>query len=167
MATEIKSDLPLKTIKTNEQLIAYFDNTNKKTLEFSASEFDAVIGFFLKRGFETTSARTITQVLMTESKKSDIKIFELLDKLSGYNKTQLTSIVINVLNSSRDKTTQLGFKKKPKTMKLEERNIGDTITNHDRYSALDFSSISNTKNVQIGIVQGQKILLTQDDGEVS
>jgi hypothetical protein len=160
--TNIKSDLPTKELKTNEQMIAYFDSRFKTPLEFAANDFDAVIGFFLKRGFEKTSAQTIAQVLLTQAKQEDVKIFKLLDKLAGYNKTQLTSIILNVINTSRDKTSQLGFRNAASVSKLEERNIGDMITKSDRFSSLNFTSIVNTTNKRIGIVNNQKILLTND-----
>ena len=160
--SEIKSDLPTRELKTNEQMVAYFDSRFKKPLEFAANDFDAVIGFFLKRGFEKTSAQTISQVLLSQAKREDVKIFELLDKLAGYNKTQLTSIILNVINTSRDKTSQLGFRSKSNVTKLEERNIGDMITKDDRFSSLSFTSLVNTTNKQVGVVNNQKVLLTND-----
>ena len=67
-----------------------------------------------------------------------------------------------MINTSRDKTSQLGFRNAASVSKLEERNIGDMITKSDRFSSLNFTSIVNTTNKRIGIVNNQKILLTND-----
>lgn len=163
--TEFTSDLPKKHIQSNDQLVAYFDNTSKQSVEFAVNDFDSTVGFFLKRGFEEIAAKTVAQVLLTRAKDEQVKIFELLDRLGGLNKTQLTALIINIINDSRDKTSQLGFKTKPKVTKLEERNIGDTVTRQDRYSALDFQSVTNTKNIQIGLVHNSKVLLTTTEDE--
>jgi len=167
MEAVARTDLPQSSLSDDQKIIAFFDNKFKQRLEFASNDFDAVIGFFEKRGFDKSSATTIGQVLLAQAKIENIKIFKLLDSLKGYTKLELNNIVLKILNTNRDKISQLGFRQKPKTMKNEERNIGDTITNPDKLSALNFNAVSNTSNQRIGIVQGQKILLTQNDGEVS
>ena len=51
--------------------------------------------------------------------------------------------------------------------KNEERNIGDTITNPEKLSALNFNTEFNNANQKMGVVQGQKVLLIRNDGEIS
>jgi len=167
METVAKTDLPPNSLPTEQKIIAFFDNKFKQRLEFASNDFDAVIGFFEKRGFDKSSATAIGQVLLAQAKMENVKIFKLLDSLKGYTKIELNNIVLKILNSNRDKVSQLGFRQQPKTMKNEERNIGDTITNPEKLSALNFNTEFNNANQKMGVVQGQKVLLIRNDGEIS
>jgi hypothetical protein len=50
-------------------------------------------------------------------------VFELIDTLKGINSTQMSDIIANVLNYSREKTSTLGFKVTSNYEKIEKRNI--------------------------------------------
>ena len=52
------SELPPKEQKTEQRVVEFFDNYYNKTLEFPSNEFDAVIGFFTKRGFKFFLSRS-------------------------------------------------------------------------------------------------------------
>jgi len=101
----------------------FFDQYLTQSVSYPANDVDAVIGFFEKRGFEKTSAIAVATALLTQAKIDNIKVFQLIDTLQGLNKTQLSDIVTNILNYSREKTSTLGFKVSSKYEKLEKRNI--------------------------------------------
>ena len=122
------SNLPTKTITDDRKIVQFFDNYFTKPLEFSASDFDATVGFFTQRNFEISAAKTISQVLLNQAKLEGIKIFQLLDTLKILPNNRLNFIITKILNSSRDRTSQLGYRS-PVTDKLFElRNINDPIT---------------------------------------
>ena len=53
----------------------------------------------------------------------NVSVFALLDKLKGLTEVQLTQVIAQVLNSYREKTSQLGFRIQPKIDTFESRNI--------------------------------------------
>jgi hypothetical protein len=122
------TDLPSKIRKNSEtKVIRYFDQYFNKPVEIAASEYDAVLGFFEKREFDTTAARVITQVLITQARAEGIKVFSLIDTLQGLQKNQLSSVITKIINLSRDKTSQLGYKTKSQNNLRELRNLKDPV----------------------------------------
>jgi len=101
----------------------FFDNYFSKELSFPSNQVDAVVTFFTKRGFDKTSAISVATTLLQQAKVDNVKIFELLDTLTGLNEIQLSSIVTEVLNYNRPKTSTLGFKRTESADKIEKRNI--------------------------------------------
>ena len=152
--TNLKSDLPISDGTQYNQMVAFFDNRFNRKEEFSVNEYDSIVSFFEKRQFESISAKVLAQVLLVEAKREKIPVHQLIDGLSKYTKPQLSSIILTLLNTSRDKTSQLGFLAKSTVSVYEERNIPDMITNEESYNSLSFSSVSNTKNNMIAITQG-------------
>ena len=117
------SDLPVKGKKSEQKVVQFFDNYFYQTQEFPASTLDAVVAFFTSRNFEKTAALSIAQVLLTQAKLSDVSIFELLDTLKSYKKTQLSTLVAKILNNQRDVTSKLGFKLDSFGNTVEKRNV--------------------------------------------
>jgi hypothetical protein len=101
----------------------FFDTYFSKELSFPSNQVDAVVSFFTKRGFDKVSAISVSTTLLQQAKIDDVKIFQLLDTLSGLNEIQLSSIVTEVLNYNRPKTSTLGFKRTESADKIEKRNI--------------------------------------------
>ena len=103
--------------------VSYTHLRAHKTLEFPSNEFDAVIGFFTKRGFDKTSAISVGQSLLKQAKLDNVKTFELLDTLKGLQEVQLSRVVTEVLNFQRNKGSTLGFKVDTEIEYFEKRNI--------------------------------------------
>ena len=101
----------------------FFNQYLTEKISYPANDVDAVRGFFENRGFEKASAIAVSTALLQQAKLDNIKVFELIDTLQGLNKTQLSDIVANVLNYSREKISTLGFKVESKYEKFEKRNI--------------------------------------------
>jgi len=148
------SSLPTKTTSTNRKVVQFFDSYFSKPLEFAASDFDATVGFFTQRNFEESAARTISQVLLNQAKLEGVKIFQLLDTLKVLPNNQLSFIITKILNSSRDKTSQLGYQS-PVTDKLFElRNINDPImTGINEFIVPDEEEIINKNYVNFDYVE--------------
>lgn len=118
------SSLPNEKFTNSDQFVKeFFDRYYTKALEFPANEVDAVIAFFQKRGFEDASANSVATVLLQQAKIDGVKVFKLLDTLSGLEDLQLSSLVTEILNYSRTKTSTLGYRVEQTTNYIEARNI--------------------------------------------
>ena len=78
---------------------------------------------FRSRDFDLESSRSVSIVLLNQARLDGINVFELLDTLKSLSNIQLNQIVAQVLNSSREKTSMLGFRIAPIVNKYESRNI--------------------------------------------
>ena len=112
-----QSPVSSKNVKT------FFDNFFAKPVSFPADQIDAVTGFFGKRGFDTTSASSIAITLLNQARNENVNVFSLLDSLKGLTDVQLSQVITQVLNASREKTSLLGYRVKPVTDTYESRNI--------------------------------------------
>ena len=117
------ADLPQEKKKSEQKTVEFFDTYFDKKLSFPSNEVDAVIGFFTKRGFDKEAAVSVGTVLLQQAKIDSVNVFQLLDTLKGLDSVQLSSIVTEVLNYNRTKTSTLGFKRTQQVEKLEKRNI--------------------------------------------
>lgn len=119
------SNLPTTSYsKTSEKDVRlFFDRYYTKPISFSSNELDSVVGYFESNGFDTSAAKSVASVLLQQAKLDGIKVYKLIDTLRGYDKTQLSVIVAEVLNYNRKRTSVVGFKRGEKTDAIERRNI--------------------------------------------
>lgn len=102
----------------------FFNNFYNIEISFNPSEVDAVIGYFLKRGFEKTAAINTASVLLQQAKIDEVNVQELIDTLRGVTDVQLSLIVAQILNINREKTSVLGFREEtPASELFYKRNI--------------------------------------------
>jgi hypothetical protein len=115
------SDNPKKV--TQELTKKFFDNYYNREITYNASEVDAVIGYFLKRGFDKIAAVNTASVLLQQAEIDQITVFKLIDTLKGVNDVQLSNIVAQILNINRSKVSTLGYRVPEKTQLFEQRQI--------------------------------------------
>ena len=102
----------------------YFNNFYSSQINFNPSELDAVIGYFLKRGFGQVSAINTASVLLQQAVIDELNVQELLDTLKGVTEVQLSLIVAQILNFNREKTSVLGFRDGSAQSQLfDQRNV--------------------------------------------
>ena len=102
----------------------YFNNFYNLEISYNPSEVDAVIGYFLKRGFEKTAAINTASVLLQQAKIDNLNVQKLIDTLKGVTDVQLSLIVAQILNFNRSKTSVLGFRDTSTQQELfEQRNV--------------------------------------------
>lgn len=110
--------------KSTELTPEFFNNFYNLEISYNPSEVDAVIGYFLKRGFGEVSAINTASVLLQQAKIDELNVQQLLDTLKGVTDVQLSLIVAQILNFNRAKTSVLGFKDTDAQQELfEQRNI--------------------------------------------
>jgi|TARA_B110000977_G_scaffold40448_1_gene54370 hypothetical protein len=111
-------------MENNEITPEYFNNFYNLEISYNPSEVDAVIGYFLKRGFEKVSAINTASVLLQQAKIDELNVQELIDTLKGVTDVQLSLIVAQILNFNREKTSVLGFRDEASKSELfSQRNV--------------------------------------------
>lgn len=124
MAIDRISNLPKEaSTDSGEEVKNFFDKFFLHQITFPSNQIDAVMGFFLKRGFDEQAARSTCIVLLNQARLENVNPFQLLDTLKGFSEVQLSEIVTEVLNTYRDRRSALGYKLTVLEETLESRNI--------------------------------------------
>jgi hypothetical protein len=108
------SNLP-SVNSSNDTLLA-FKNYNQQPIEIDPTVFAAFKGFFTNKDFSEVSSDSISTILIAQAKKDGYNPMTILDTLKNLNDVELSSIVAEILNYNRVKTSSLG--------------IGQTFTTH-------------------------------------
>lgn len=120
----MNTNLPSIDIKTSKQEVrSFFDKFYQKQITFPSNQIDAVLGFFMKRGFNEQAAKSTGIILLNQSRIDGINVFQLLDTLKPLSDLQLSQVVTEVMNLYRDKSSALGYKINTSDDTLESRNI--------------------------------------------
>ena len=114
---------PSETSDSAEEVRNFFDKFFNHEITFPAAQIDAIIGFFIKRGFQEQAAKSVTIVLLTQCRIDSVNPFVVLDTLKGLNESQLSEVVTQILNLYREKTSTLGYKIQTIEDTFESRNI--------------------------------------------
>lgn len=119
------SNLPQEPQDTDssQAVKVFFNNYFNQTVTFPASEIDAVVGFFKKRGFDDLASNSTSIVLLQQAKLDEVNVFQLLDTLKGLDELQLSAVVAEVLNYNRQKNSTLGYRVEDTSELLEKRNV--------------------------------------------
>jgi hypothetical protein len=118
-------NLPRVTVNNDsgDQVKSFFDRYFQHQVTFPSNQIDAVLGYFLKRGFQEEAAKSTSIVLLNQARIDNIPVFQLLDTLKGLTDSQLSQVVTEVLNIYREKSSALGFKIIQADETIESRNI--------------------------------------------
>ena len=117
------TNLPAKQIQDSAaRTKLFFDTYGQQPLEFAATDVDAAIAFFTKRGSEDDSASTVAFTILKQAKLENVNIFEILDNLKGLSGTEISGLVSEVLNNNRPSTSTLGYRK-PLASVTKQRNV--------------------------------------------
>lgn len=114
---------PSESTDSAEEVKNFFDKFFTHEITFPAAQIDAVIGFFLKRGFQEQAAKSTAIVILNQSRVDNINPFVVLDTLKKLNETQLSEVVTQIMNLYREKTSALGYKIQTIEDTFESRNI--------------------------------------------
>lgn len=119
----MSSNLPVEQNGSIEEVKQFFDKFFLQPVSFPSNQIDAVVGFFLKNGFDIQSARSTSIVLLNQARVDNVNVFQLLDTLRTLTDVQLSQVVAQVLNSYREKTSLLGYRVAQISDDYESRNI--------------------------------------------
>jgi hypothetical protein len=114
---------PSLTSDSSEEVRSFFDRYFQHQITFPSNQIDAVIGYFVKRGFQEQAAKSTAIVLLNQARVDNVSVFKLLDTLKGLNDAQLSQVVTEILNIYRERSSMLGFKVIKTDETTESRNI--------------------------------------------
>lgn len=143
------SGLPIPNIskRSDRGVQLFFDTYYSRSINISDNDLNAIVAFFESRGFEYSASVAVSTVIIRQAKDSKVPVFKILDTLKTYEGTKLNSIVAEVLNYNRKRSSAIGFKKEKRGSKFESRNIieGNVInTFESNINILDLSSTDIT-----------------------
>lgn len=116
------SNLPQDN-SSNDEVRSFFDKYFLHQITFPTNQIDAVVGFFMKRGFDDLAAKSTAIVLLNQARLENISPLKLIDTLKGITDAQLSNVVTEVLNVYRDRRSSLGFRIFNTEETTESRNI--------------------------------------------
>ena len=122
-SSEILSNLAVSPATDTKSIVEFLEGLNDVRVEFSASEYDAVVGFFEGRDYDTQAASSLAYILLKQARTDNVPIFQVLDTLGKATPTALSQLVAEILNSNRYKTSVLGYKQSRDTADHVNRNI--------------------------------------------
>ena len=100
--TKVYSNLPSENNDSLKKSIDELTNNQYvEPLEFNVGEYDATIGFFVKRGFDREPAEQLAYIILQQAKVDNINSQEVLQKLGNTNPAQLNEVVTMILNANR------------------------------------------------------------------
>ena len=123
---EFYTNLPPKAKDNLDNTIEKLTTTQYQTdYEFNVGDYDAAVGFFVKRGFKRASAESTAYVILAQAKIDNLKPQEVIDKLTQASPAQLSELITIILNANRYKSSRLGVRQTLTTKDTVSRNILD------------------------------------------
>ena len=101
-----QSDIQRKT--SSDGTTKFFDSFYQIPIEINNTTLIAIKGFFETRGYGSVAAESVAIIITVQAKKDKLNPFEILDTLKGFTDVQISSIVGEILNYNRFKTSSLG-----------------------------------------------------------
>ena len=124
--TDFYSNLPPKDKDALDKTIDKLTKTQyQEEFQFNVGEYDAAIGFFVKRGFSRIAAESTAYIILQQAKIDSVSPQEILDKLTYADPVQLSELITIVLNANRYKSSRLGVRQTRTTKETVSRNILD------------------------------------------
>jgi hypothetical protein len=124
MSVEKSYNLPKSSsTDSSDEVRNFFDKYFLHQITFPTNQIDAVVGFFLKRGFDDNAARSTAIVLLNQARLENVNPLALVDTLKGLTDIQLSKVVTEVLNVYRDRRSTLGYMLTTVEETTESRNI--------------------------------------------
>lgn len=117
------SSITSNIVDPSNDTTKFFNRFYQEDIFYKPSEVDAVIGYFLKRGFDELAAVNTASVILQQAAKDNMPAFELLDTLKGTTDVQLSNIVAQILNLSRSNCSSIGYRINSNSNLYDQRNI--------------------------------------------
>ena len=106
----------IDTLKTDQYV---------EPFQFNVNDYDAAVGFFVKRGFDRQPAEETAYVILQQAKIDSVPVTQILDLLTEASPAQLSELITVVLNANRFKTSRLGVRNTKNSKEIISRNIID------------------------------------------
>jgi len=120
------TNLPPKDKDALDKTIQKLTTTNyQEEFQFNVGEYDAAIGFFVKRGFSRIAAESTAYIILQQAKIDSVSPQQILDQLTIASPAQLSELITIILNANRYKSSRLGVRQTRTTKDTVSRNILD------------------------------------------
>ena len=121
---EFYTNLPQKEKDRLQKTIDSLRETQYvEPFQFNANDYDATVGFFVKRGFDRQPAEETAYVILQQAKIDSVPVTQILDVLTNATPAQLSELITVVLNANRYKTSRLGVRNTRTSKDTVSRNI--------------------------------------------
>jgi restriction endonuclease Mrr len=121
---EFYTNLPQKEKDRLQKTIDSLRQTQYvEPFQFNANDYDATVGFFVKRGFDRQPAEETAYVILQQAKIDSVPVTQILDVLTDASPAQLSELITVVLNANRYKTSRLGVRNTRTSKDTVSRNI--------------------------------------------
>ena len=121
---EFYTNLPQKEKDRLQKTIDSLRETQYvEPFQFNANDYDATVGFFVKRGFDRQPAEETAYVILQQAKIDSVPVTQILDILTSATPAQLSELITVVLNANRYKTSRLGVRNTRTSKDTVSRNI--------------------------------------------
>jgi hypothetical protein len=120
----VYNNIPQKaTSASTDATVKFFDKFYQTPIEINNTALVAATGFFEARGYGSDAAESVAIIIISQAKKDNLNAFEILDTLGGFTDVQLSSLVGEILNYNRFKTSTLGITPTPTPADEIQRNV--------------------------------------------
>jgi len=116
------SNLPGLKQQDNATLQA-FDTYYSQPIEIKVSTLDSMVSFFTSRGFDQTSAESVSVIIITQARKDNLNPMQVLDTLKGLGEVEISALVAEIINFNRFKTSFLGYTRNFQFNEEVSRNV--------------------------------------------
>lgn len=104
-------------------LVNTFNSYYEFPIQLDSATFNAMVGFFEKKGFDKISSQSITTVMMSQALQDNINPMTIIDSLNGVASADLSELATQILNYKRFKSSYLGVATAIKPAIQVQRNI--------------------------------------------
>ena len=120
------TNLPPKDKDALDKTIKKLTTSNyQEEFQFNVGEYDAAIGFFVKRGLSRIAAESTAYIILQQAKIDSVSPQQILDQLTIASPAQLSELITIILNANRYKSSRLGVRQTRTTKDTVSRNILD------------------------------------------
>ena len=114
---------PVVSTDSSDEVRSFFNKYFTHQITFPSNQIDAVLSFFLKRGFDEEASKSTAIVLLNQARIDSVNPLQLIDTLEGISEVELSQVVAEILNLYREKSSSLGFRLNVTEETFESRNI--------------------------------------------
>jgi len=100
-----------------------FNNLYSMPVQLDANVFNAMTGFFENKGFDPSTAKSITSIIMTQCQQDNLNPMSVIDSLRAQDAASLSSVATAILNYNRFKSSYLGVGNTVAPFDPVQRNI--------------------------------------------
>lgn len=117
------NNVPVTKNSNTNSTVRVFDQYYQVPVDLNNNELVAMTGFFEKRGFTKEAAESTALVILRQSKKDGYNAMQIMDTLSGVSNVEISSLVAEILNFNRFKSSLIGVAQTYTPFEEVARNI--------------------------------------------